>query len=257
MLRHRIIPVVLIDGFSVLKTIQFDVRRNLGSPVTVARTYNTRNVDELILLDIDASKQNRSIDKFTIMDIASELFMPLTVGGGIKTVEDIQTALKMGADKVSLNSEALKNPSLISEGSRVFGRQCIVVSIDIKKDGNEYKIYSHDLKKIINIDPFEWAVKAQQMGAGELLINSVDNDGVMGGPDLELLEKFRHLVTIPIIAQGGIARPQDCVDMIHAGASAIAAASIFHFTGFTPDDCKQEIHKSGLPARLSLIQKLK
>lgn len=254
MLRHRIIPVVLIDGFSVLKTIKFDVRRNLGSPITVARTYNTRNVDELILLDIDASKQNRSIDKFTIMDIASELFMPLTVGGGIKSVEDIQTALKMGADKVSINSAALNNPSLISEGAKIFGRQCIVVSIDVVKEDGVYKIYSHVQKKGIDKSPFEWAQEAQKLGAGELLINSVNNDGVMEGPDLELLSRFKELVTIPVIGVGGVAKPSDCVKMIQAGTSAIAAASIFHFTGYTPEDCKQEIYKAGFPARISMLK---
>lgn len=254
MLRHRIIPVVLIDGFSVLKTIQFDVRRNLGSPVTVAKTYNTRNVDELILLDIDASKQNRSIDKFTIMDIASELFMPLTVGGGIRTVEDIQTALKMGADKVSINSEALKNPLIISEGAKIFGRQCIVVSIDILKENGEYRIYSHAQKKILDKSPFEWAKEAQALGAGELLINSVNNDGMMEGPDLELLDKFKDLLTIPVIGTGGVGVPADCTKMIQVGVSAIAAASIFHFTGYTPEDCKNEISRAGYPARLSFFK---
>ncbi len=254
MLRHRIIPVVLIDGFSVLKTIKFDVRRNLGSPITVARTYNTRNVDELILLDIDASKQNRSIDKFTIMDIASELFMPLTVGGGIKQVEDIHSALKMGADKVSINSAALANPGFISEGAKIFGRQCIVVSIDVVKVKGEYKIFSHILKTFSDRSPFDWAREAQSLGAGELLINSVDNDGMMNGPDLELIEKFKNLVTIPVVATGGVAHPSDCVSMIKSGASAIAAASIFHFTGFTPEDCKHEIFNAGYPARLSLMK---
>ena len=141
MLRKRIIPIVLLDGFSVLKTINFNQRRNLGSPITVARTYNTRNVDELVLLDIDATKQKRSIDKFTIAEVAKECFMPLTVGGGIKTVKEIQGLLAKGADKIAINSYALENPAFIKEASDMFGSQCIVVSIDVVEDNDNFYIY--------------------------------------------------------------------------------------------------------------------
>lgn len=156
MLRKRVIPVVLLDGYAVVKTIQFDVRRNLGNPITVTRVYNTRNVDELIVLDIDASKENRRIDLHTIEEVASECFMPLSVGGGLKTCEDIETVLKKGADKVVLNTITLVNPSIIRELSLVFGSQCIIVSIDVKKNGNKYEFFPHSGVKT-DKDVFEWA----------------------------------------------------------------------------------------------------
>jgi imidazole glycerol-phosphate synthase subunit HisF len=251
MLRIRIIPIILIDGFSVLKTINFNIRRNLGSPVTVARTYNTRNVDELILLDIDASKNNRSIDRFTIMDIASELFMPLAVGGGIKSVEDIHVALKMGADKVVINTAALSTPQLISDGAKIFGRQCIVTSIDYTYSHNSYSVYSHSLKKNLDIHPIQWALRCQELGAGEIIFNSVDKDGQMNGTDINFLQQLQGKLKIPYIAQGGVGTPQDCVNIIQAGASAVGAASIFHFTGHTPNDCKIEMKKNNIPVRLN------
>jgi cyclase len=250
MLKHRVIPMVLIDGFSVLKTVNFSHRRNLGSPVTVARTYNTRNVDELILLDIDASKQNRAIDKFTIMDIASELFMPLTVGGGIKTTKDIEMALKMGADKVAINSGVLCNPIIIREFSQEFGQQCITVSIDVKKEGSEYKIYSHTHAQVVDINIFDFCKEVEQLGAGELLINNVTQDGLMTGPDLVLISLITSLVSIPVIAAGGISVPSDFTNVVEAGALAVAAASIFHFTRYTPDECKASMKESGISVRI-------
>ncbi len=170
MLRHRVIPVVLLDGYSVVKTVQFDIRRNLGNPITVARIYNSRNVDELILLDIDASKENRHIDFITIEDMASECFMPLTVGGGLRTCDDIGKALQKGADKVVLNTSALIDSNIIKRASSTFGSQCIVVSVDVNKNGSCYSIFSHSGCKI-NIEFLEWCKKAESLGAGELFIN--------------------------------------------------------------------------------------
>jgi imidazole glycerol-phosphate synthase subunit HisF len=249
MLRNRVIPIVLIDGFSVLKTINFKQRRNLGSPITVARTYNTRNVDELILLDIDASKQDRSIDLFTIQDIALELFMPLTIGGGIKTTQDIAQALAKGADRVSINTAALEKPQIIRESSYLFGSQCIVVSIDVHKVDGQYRIYSH-VGKIFDYDLFDWLQEVESLGAGEILLNNVDQDGLMAGIDRELIAKVAKRVSIPIIAAGGVANPQDCVGAIRSGASAIGVSSIFHFTSFTPDECKQCMAEHDIPVRL-------
>jgi len=249
MLRHRVIPIVLIDGFSVLKTINFKQRRNLGSPVTVSRTYNTRNVDELILLDIDASKQGRSIDKFTIMDISQELFMPLTVGGGIRTVKDIEMVLKMGADKVAINTEAILRNNFIVEGANEFGRQCIVVSLDVIKVNEQYCLFSHSANKIIEINLLDFCMKVQELGAGELLINNVDKDGLMSEPDFKLINDIAGCVGIPIIAAGGVSVPNDCTRMIQAGASAVAASSLFHFTGYTPQDCKSDMRENNIPVR--------
>ncbi|MFZ1624477.1 MAG: imidazole glycerol phosphate synthase cyclase subunit [Gammaproteobacteria bacterium] len=249
MLRHRVIPVVLINGYSVLKTIRFSERRNLGNPITVARTYNTRNVDELILLDIDASTQKRSIDMFTVREIASECFMPLTVGGGLRSIEDIQKLLKAGADKVSLNYGALVDPEFVRNAVRVFGAQCIVVSIDIRRRDGVNRVWSR-VDPALDLDPLEWIARAQALGAGELLINFVDRDGTMEGCDQESIGGYAQAADVPLIACGGISGPDDCVAAIRAGASAVAAASIFHFTNVTPNDCKRRMAEQGIPVRL-------
>ena len=249
MLKKRIIPIVLLDGFSVLKTIKFDERRNLGSPVTVLRTYNARNVDELVLLDIDATRDNRSIDVFTVQEIASECFMPLTVGGGLKTTDDISLILRKGADKVSINSEALNNPRLINEASRYFGSQSIVVSIDVISDNREYYIYKEG-HILTDISLSDWCKEACALGAGELLINSVDLDGTMSGGDLNLAQKVTSLIDIPVIYAGGISSPANCAKMASTNISALGIASIFHFTSFTPQECKLEMNKQGIPVRL-------
>lgn len=250
MLRARVIPIVLLNGFSVIKTIQFDVRRNLGNPITVARIYNTRNVDELILLDIDATKQNRSIDIFTIEDIASECFMPLTVGGGIKTLGDIQNLLKKGADKVSINSQALMDPSFIKASSEVYGKQCIVGSVDITHENGQFKIHSQVESAHTGKNPVEWCQELEHLGAGELLINFVHRDGMMDGIEEEYIRKITTATQVPVISAGGVANPTDCSKMYHAGASGIAAASIYHFTNFTPNDCKRHMQQDGIPVRL-------
>lgn len=248
MLRHRVIPVVLLDGYSVLKTINFDIRRNLGNPITVARIYNSRNVDELILLDIDASKQNRHIDYITIEDVASECFMPLGVGGGIRTCDEIEMVLKKGADKVTLNTEALKNPDIIHEASSKFGSQCIVVSVDVKKEGGEYRLFSHS-GVVVETDVLKWCRMAAELGAGEILLNSVDLDGKMTGYDLNLINIVSEAVNIPVIACGGASKPKDCAKAIKSGASAAAAASIFHFTDYTPEDCRTAMKRENIPVR--------
>lgn len=249
MLRTRVIPIVLLSGYSVLKTIKFDVRRNLGNPITVARVYNTRNVDELVLLDIDASKQQRAIDLFTIQDIASECFMPLTVGGGIRKIEDIRNLLKRGADKISINTYALENPDFIKESASIFGSQCIVVSVDIKVVDGEHKIYSRINNENTALSPIEWCQKSENLGAGELLISFVDKDGTMEGIDEEYIEKIASAVNIPIIASGGVANPDDAAKMAKAGASGIGVSSIFHFTNHTPLDCKKAMSAAGIPVR--------
>ncbi len=250
MLRHRVIPIVLLDGYSVLKTIKFDVRRNLGNPIVVARVYNSRNVDELILLDIDASKENRGIDLHTVNAVASECFMPLTVGGGIKTCADIARALEAGADKVSLNSVLFEKPAFAKEAVSVFGSQCIVASIDVKKGQvQKYELYSHS-GRTINFS-LEDALKFLiDSGVGEILLNNADLDGLMSGYDLGLINYVSSLMSIPLIVAGGAASPADCSKAIKAGASAVAAASIFHFTSITPQLCKEEMHKDDIPVRL-------
>jgi imidazole glycerol-phosphate synthase subunit HisF len=250
MLRNRVIPIVLLDGYSVLKTIRFDVRRNLGNPITVARVYNTRDVDELILLDIDASKEDRKIDLYTIQDIALECFMPLTVGGGIRTCQDIEEALAHGADKVALNTVIFENPQILNDSVKIFGSQCIVASIDIKKnDVDNYSLFSHAGKRspLSLSDCIEFL---NQCEVGEILINSVDCDGTMTGYDLALIKYASGLTNIPIIFAGGASSADDCAKAIKSGASAVAAASIFHFTSITPLICKQAMHNAGIPVRI-------
>lgn len=249
MLRTRVIPIILIDGFSVLKTRQFGVRRNLGNPIQVVRTYNTRNVDELIILDIDAQKQNRTIDLWTIRDITEDCFMPLTIGGGIQTIEDIRQTLLAGADKICLNTQALLQPKLITQAAEQFGRQCIVVSVDVV--WQEGKAYVHNSRipkcQLLLCD---WLEQVQSLGAGEILITSVAVEGMMEGPDLALLTLIKSKVNIPYIYCGGVKQASDCVDIIQQGAHAVAASSIFHFTSITPEECKRAMDRAGIAVRL-------
>ncbi|EGM71388.1 imidazole glycerol phosphate synthase cyclase subunit [Shewanella sp. HN-41] len=248
MLRKRIIPIVLLDGFSVLKTINFDVRRNLGSPITVAKTYNTRNVDELILLDIDASKQGRAIDNFTIGEIAQDCFMPLTVGGGIRSIKDIRGLLSKGADKISINSYALENPSFIQEAASVFGSQCITVSIDVVEEEEGFSIYSNrQINRELSL--MKWIMEVERLGAGELLINNVTRDGSMKGGCVELAALVSDSVSIPVIYAGGICSPVDAAKVAKTNVSALGISSIFHFTDFTPKDCSLELKSQGIATR--------
>jgi imidazole glycerol-phosphate synthase subunit HisF len=253
MLRTRVIPIVLLNGYSVLKTIRFDIRRNLGNPITVARIYNTRDVDELILLDIDAAKNHRHIDIFTIEDIASECFMPLTVGGGLRTCEDIAEVLAHGADKVVLNTVLFENPLNINAAVEMFGSQCIVVSLDVIEKKCNYLLFSHSGADV-HLTLIEAIELCNTFGIGEIFLNSVDRDGTMTNYDNKLIGLVSSKTRIPIIVAGGASRPEDCIEAIHHGASAVAAASIFHFTNITPDICKEAMHASEIPVRLTIDQ---
>jgi len=249
MLCHRVIPIVLLDGYSVLKTIEFDVRRNLGNPITISRIYNSRKVDELVLLDIDATKEKRSIDLHTVTKVAKECFMPLTIGGGIRNCNDISTILEAGADKISINSSFLEKPDFIKEAVNVFGSQCIVVSLDIKKNQqNKFQIFSHaSIKHHLSLNN---ALKLiDEYKAGEILLNNVDLDGKMTGYDLDIIKMVSTKINIPIIVAGGARKPEDFAKAVKAGASAPSGASIFHFTSFTPNDCKESMAKSGIEVR--------
>lgn len=251
MLRIRVIPLVLLNSdYSVVKTIHFNIRRNLGNPIVVSRIYESRKVDELILLDIDASKENREIDLHTVEAVASECFMPLTIGGGLKSCDDIEKALRAGADKVSLNSIILDKPEFLKEAVSVFGSQCIVASIDIRKDENgNYTIFSHSNRKV-EYSFEEYLKLVIGYRAGEILLNSVDSDGTMEGYDLELINKVSSMTSVPIIAAGGASGPNDCIEAIRAGASAVAVASIFHFTQVTPQMCKEVMARASIPVRI-------
>ncbi|MDQ7822518.1 MAG: imidazole glycerol phosphate synthase cyclase subunit [Candidatus Eremiobacteraeota bacterium] len=250
MLRNRVIPIVLLVDYAVVKTIQFTTRRNLGNPVVIANIYENRKVDEIVFLDIDASKQGRGLDVDTINAVVEDCFMPITIGGGLRNCEDIEKALRAGADKVSLNSILLENMEFLKEAVSVFGSQCITVSIDVKKNcNNDYIVYSH-AHKDVNWSLTEFLRLVSEYKAGEILLNNVDLDGTMKGYDLQLINLVSSLSSIPVIAAGGASKPSDCADAIKAGASAVAASSIFHFTSITPRICKRAMAEASIPVRL-------
>lgn len=249
MLKHRIIPCVLLKDWQLVKSINFTDFRTIGHPTSTARIYNSRNVDELIVLDIDASLDEDEINTELITDIANECFMPLTIGGGIRTIADIYKVLNAGADKVSINTAALDNVNFIKESSMIFGSQCIVCSIDVKHTDNGYKVYNKR-KGVLDIDPLELAVRYQDCGAGEILLTSVDKEGSTNGYDLELMKLFERNLNIPVILNGGMGEPQHAVEAIQNGADAIAAAYIFHFSKYTPNDIKRVLFENNINVRI-------
>jgi len=248
MLKHRVIPCVLLKDWQIVKSIAFGSYRTIGHPTSTARVYNARNVDELIVLDIDASLNGEKINTEIITDIANECFMPLTIGGGINTIDDIYSVLSAGADKISLNSVALKDLSFVRKASDRFGSQCIVCSIDVKNIEGEYKIFNQK-EGVVDINPLDLAKQYQDNGAGEILLTSVDSDGSANGYDLELIKLFKGRLNIPIILNGGMGRPNDAVEAIENGANAVAAAYIFHFSQWTPNDIKSALSEHNIPIR--------
>lgn len=249
MLKHRLIPCILLKNWQLVKSIQFDSYRTIGHPTATVRVYNARNVDELIVLDIDASLNDEPINTEIITDMANECFMPLTIGGGIKTLEDVYTVLNAGADKISINSKAITNPSFIREIATVFGSQCVVASIDIKKVDGKYHVYNKKMG-LLDIDPIALAKEYEAQGAGEILLTSVDHDGTASGYDVELLKLFRNQIKIPIIINGGMGMPEHGIEALTLGADALAAAYIFHFSKYTPQMIKESLHQRGIPVRL-------
>jgi len=240
MLKHRLIPCVLLKNWQLVKSIQFGSFRTIGHPTATVRVYNARNVDELIVLDIDASLNNEPINTEIITDMANECFMPLTIGGGIKTIDDVYTVLNAGADKVSINSQSIVSPSFIREIATVFGSQCVVCSIDVKKVNGTYRVYNKKMG-ILDIDPLELAQEYEAQGAGEILLTSVDCEGTLMGYDTELLKQFHDKVHLPIIINGGMGSPEHGLEALSFGADALAAASIFHFSKYTPDMIKKQL----------------
>ncbi|MCX6074645.1 MAG: HisA/HisF-related TIM barrel protein [Campylobacterales bacterium] len=250
MLKHRIIPCVLLKNWQLVKSVQFGSFRTIGHPTTTVRVYNARNVDELIVLDIDASLNDEPINIEVITDMANECFMPLTIGGGIKTIDDVYSVLNAGADKIAVNSKALTSPSFLNEVATIFGAQCVVASIDIKKIDGQYRVYNKKFG-VLDMDPVELAQEYAHQGAGEILLTSVDHEGTAQGYDLELLTLFRDKLPIPIIINGGMGTPTHGTDALACGADALAAAYIFHFTQYTPRMIKEELMQHRYPVRLS------
>ena len=253
MLKVRLIPVLLLKNGRMVKPKQFGKKgeRDVGWPITTARIYNSQDADELIFLDINATTESRSFLSETLEKVSKDCFVPLTAGGGIKSVNDMENLLKVGADKISINSAAIDNPNLISEGAKKFGSQCMVISIDAKKiDSNRYEVFSHRGQKETGLDPIRWAKTAVEKGAGEILLTSIDNEGIMEGYDLELIKQVASSVSVPVVANGGAGTRQHFVDAIKIGkASAVAASSVFHFSDSNLTQVKSYIFNAGISIR--------
>ncbi|HDY84903.1 hypothetical protein LCGC14_0802000 [marine sediment metagenome] len=255
-LAKRIIPCLDVDNGRVVKGVQFVDIRDAGDPVEVAKRYDEQGADEITFLDITATHHNRGTMVEVVEQVASQVFIPLTVGGGIRTVDDIRRMLNAGADKVGINSAAVTNPEFVREAAQRFGSQCIVVAIDAKrvsKDGEpaKWEIFTHGGRTATGIDAIEWAKKMVDFGAGEILLTSMDRDGTKSGFDLELTRAVSDAVAVPVIASGGVGKLQDLTDGVKLGrADAVLAASIFHFGEHTVQEAKQQMASQGLEVRL-------
>ncbi len=254
-LAKRIIPCLDVDNGRVVKGVQFVDIRDAGDPVEVARKYDEQGADEITFLDITASHEDRETMVHTVEKMASEVFIPLTVGGGIRTVDDIRKMLNAGADKVSINTAAVFNPEFVREASERFGSQCIVVAIDAKKvsgpgEEDRWEIFTHGGRKPTGFDAIEWAKKMADNGAGEILLTSMDQDGMKNGFDLGVTRAISDAVSIPVIASGGVGNLQHLVDGVKGGgADAVLAASIFHFGQHTIPEAKQFMVAQGVEVR--------
>ena len=251
MLAKRIIPCLDVTAGRVVKGVNFVELKDAGDPVEIAKRYNDAGADELTFLDITASSDERDIILHIIEAVAEQVFIPLTVGGGVRKADDVRRLLNAGADKVSINTSAVTNPELVAEASGYFGSQCIVVAIDAKRVGDHWEVFTHGGRKPTGLDAIEWAKKMESLGAGELLLTSMDRDGTKSGFDLELTRSISDAVDIPIIASGGVGNLQHLVDGVKLGhADAVLAASIFHFGEHTVDEAKRYMKQHGIEVRL-------
>lgn len=250
MLATRIIPCLDVDCGRVVKGIKFKDLDNVGDPIELAKSYNKQGADELTFLDIGASYKSREILIEVVEKVSEEVFIPLTVGGGLRTVEDMRKALNGGADKVAICTSAIQNPSLVTEGAKIFGSQCIVLSIDAKRNGNSWHAYTHGGRNDSGLDAVEWAKEGEKLGAGEILLNSIDKDGTKEGYDLELTREISENVGIPVIASGGAGNPDQMVDAVKKGkADAVLLASLLHYGKYTIKDIKEHLGKKGICVR--------
>lgn len=252
MLAKRIIPCLDVTGGRVVKGTNFVDLRDAGDPVEIARRYDEQGADELTFLDITATSDERDLILKVIEGVAAQVFIPLTVGGGVRKAEDVRRLLNAGADKVSINSAGVNNPDLIAETSSIYGSQAIVVAIDAKRRGDgTWEVYTRGGRTPTGIDAVEWAKKVEKLGAGEILLTSMDGDGTKAGFDLELTRAVSDSVSIPVIASGGVGNLQHLVDGIVVGhADAVLAASIFHFGEYTIEEAKRYMQDRGIPVRL-------
>ncbi len=255
-LAKRIIPCLDVDNGRVVKGVRFVDIRDAGDPVEIARRYNAEGADELTFLDITASSDERETMVHVVEQVASQVFIPLTVGGGIRSVDDVRRMLNAGADKVSINTAAIFNPGFVQEASDKFGSQCIVVAIDAKRvsgagEPPRWEIFTHGGRRETGIDAVDWAERMAELGAGELLVTSMDRDGTKQGFDLELMRAITARVSIPVIASGGVGNLDHLADgVLKGGADAVLAASIFHFGEYTVEQAKRHMAERGIEVRL-------
>jgi len=251
MLKYRIIPCLDVKDGRVVKGVNFENLTDAGDPVSQAQFYYQAGADELCFLDINASKENRSTMFEMVKKVAEKCFIPFTVGGGVSKIEDFSTLLKCGADKISINSSAIENPQLIRDASKKFGAQCVVVAIDVKKNSSgNYEVFTRGGSKATGLDAVNWAIEAQKLGAGEILLTSMDRDGTKSGYDLDLLQKISSVTNIPLIASGGVGTLEHLAQGLKSGASAVLAASIFHFKTHSVQEAKEYLKSQNLPVRI-------
>ena len=251
MLKTRLIPCLDVKNGRVVKGVNFLDLKDAGDPVEQAKFYDDSGADELCFLDITASHENRGTILGVVERTAEQCFIPLTVGGGIRTLEDIRRLLKAGADKISINTAAVKNPQLVESAAKKFGSQCVVVALDARRTNKSYEIFTHGGRTQTGIDALDWAKRMEPLGAGELLLTSMDRDGTQKGFDLELTQMIADAVKIPLIASGGVGKLQHLVDGVKVGhASAVLAASIFHFGAYSIGEAKSYMESKGIAIRL-------
>ena len=252
MLAKRIIPCLDVDNGRVVKGIRFVSLTDAGDPVEQAKRYDAEGADELTFLDITASSDKRDIVTDLVRRVADEVFIPFTVGGGLRSVEDIRAILRAGADKITLNTAAIENPRLISDCAETFGSQCIVVAIDARRrvGGTGWEVFTHGGRRAVGMDALEWTMRAEKLGAGEILLTSMDCDGTRDGYDIELTRAVSDAVRIPVIASGGAGKVEHFYDaLVEGGASAVLAASLFHFGELSIGDVKNYVRSRGVDVR--------
>tara|TARA_B100000482_G_C12522905_1_gene265237 strand:+ start:35 stop:790 length:756 start_codon:yes stop_codon:yes gene_type:complete len=251
MLKNRIIPCLDVKNGRVVKGINFVDLKDAGDPVEQAKIYSDGGADEICFLDITASNENRSTIYEVVKKTSEKCFVPLTVGGGVRSIEDINKLLNCGADKVSINTAAVQNPKIVMESSLKFGSQCIVVAIDAKKEANSWKIFTHGGRNKTDIDVIKFAKQMEEYGAGELLVTSMDRDGTQKGYDIDLMQKISETVNIPVIASGGVGNLDHLAEGITKGkANAVLAASIFHYGKYSIKQAKEYLDSKGIPVRI-------
>jgi cyclase len=246
----RLVPILLLKSGRCMKGRNFASLRDTGNPVTAAKVYDAQRVDELVFLDIAANEENRQILFDVVQGVAEQCFMPLTVGGGVRTLEDMRRLLQTGADKVAFNTAAVERPALVEEAARTFGSANVVVSIDARRAGGRHEVWTHSGRQATGLEAVTWARRMAEAGAGEILVTSIDREGTMTGYDLELVSAVADAVAVPVIANGGAGTLQHLVEAVTIGhASAVAASSIFHFTDQSPIKARSYMRGAGLPVR--------